>query len=475
MKSIRACLAMSVLIAALWSFAGCALLPERNSGLSLQTAIRQAVENMEQNLQHSNVVAVLNINSASEAVSAYIIEEMLVAIAASPQLTAVARLQLELVRQELGFQHSGDVSDETARAMGRMLGAQYVVTGDLVAVGGNYRLRIMAINVETAAINAASSVLIGAGDETLTFLASTTPPAAAIQPAVHTASQGAPQGVPQGGQRIISPAGIAAVRIPAGAFTMGSPANEAGRWGNEGPQRQVRISSGFWMGVYPVTQEEWIRVMGGNPSHFSNNPAAGETQGRRPVEGVSWYDALVFANRLSIMEGLSPAYRIAGSTNPDDWGPVPASRNAFWDAVEVVPGSAGWRLPTEAQWEYAARAGTAAAFSNAAENWENEASLGQIGWFSFNSGGMTREVGLRQPNAWGLHDMHGNVWEWVWDRFAAYPSQAQTDPAGAASGAFRVFRGGSWFYSAQFARSAFRVNVNPFFRQPNLGLRLVRP
>jgi len=290
------------------------------------------------------------------------------------------------------------------------------------------------------------------------------------------ATVGSIQAQPAPGQRMTSPTGIAAVRLPAGTFTMGSPANEIGRWDNEGPQRQVTISQGFWMGIYPVTQEQWTRVMGSNPSWYSDNPAAGETQGRRPVESISWYDAIVFANRLSIMEGLSPAYRIAGSTNPDHWGPVPTSWNAFWNAVEIVPGSNGWRLPTEAQWEYAARAGTTTAFSNGTQNWEDEWDVDNIAWTASNSGIMTREVGRRQPNDWGLHDMHGNVMEWVWDWLGTYPNLAQTDPAGPSSGVLRVARGGSSNHSALSARSADRsFQVVSFSRDLGLGVRLVRP
>ncbi|MCL1991575.1 MAG: formylglycine-generating enzyme family protein, partial [Spirochaetes bacterium] len=154
--------------------------------------------------------------------------------------------------------------------------------------------------------------------------------------------------------------GMKAVWIPAGSFLMGSPQYEIDRWENEGLQRLVTISEGFWMGAHPVTQQQWTQVMGENPVPG----IAALYAPNRPVVMVSWYDALVFANRLSLIEGLVPAYSINGSSNPDDWGPVPANRDAAWDAVQTVPGSTGWRLPTEAQWEYAARAGTVSAFSS---------------------------------------------------------------------------------------------------------------
>ncbi|MCL1992195.1 MAG: formylglycine-generating enzyme family protein [Spirochaetes bacterium] len=269
---------------------------------------------------------------------------------------------------------------------------------------------------------------------------------------------------------------VETVWIPPGAFTMGSPAGEKGRWDDEGAQRQVTISRGFWIGVCPVTQEQWEKVMGANPSYFSDSPAVGQAQGRRPVERVSWYEAIVFANRLSIMEGLHPVYSVKGKTDPGDWGAVPKNRDAAWDAVKIIEGYSGWRLPTEAQWEYAARAGTTAAFSDGSEDWEKDGdAIGKIAWLGFNSGDMTHEVGLKQANPWGLYDMHGNVWEWCWDWKAGYPAQAETDPAGATSGSIRVLRGGSVRVSAQVARSAYRSGGSSSGRVKSRGLRLARP
>jgi formylglycine-generating enzyme required for sulfatase activity len=199
-----------------------------------------------------------------------------------------------------------------------------------------------------------------------------------------------------------------------------------------------------------------------------------------PVYYVSWYDALVFCNKLSMVEDLSPAYRISGSTNPVDWGTVPTSSNATWNAVEIVTGSNGYRLPTEAQWEYAAKGGNGSPgnYTYAGSN-----TIDDVAWYwnnipsqtSGNSGYGTQPVGTKQPNGLGLYDMSGNVWEWCWDWYGSYSSGAQTDPTGAASGSLRVLRGGSWHISASIARSVGRGSDYPIYGVYSLGFRLVRP
>jgi formylglycine-generating enzyme required for sulfatase activity len=258
------------------------------------------------------------------------------------------------------------------------------------------------------------------------------------------------------------------VNINSGTFTMGSPSTETGSSSDERPQRQVTLSA-FSLGKYEITQAQYEKVMGTNPSNFTTGADAGETQSRRPVEQVSWYDALVFCNKLSILEGLSPVYRISGSTDPAAWGTVPTSNNATWNAAVMVAGSNGYRLPTEAQWEYACRAGTTTAYNTGATINNN------TGWYTANSGNKTHEVGKKPPNAWGLYDMHGNVGEWCWDWFGTYPSATQTDPVGASSGSYRVNRGGCWDDLAQYVRSAFRSYSTPSARGNVVGFRVLRP
>ena len=226
------------------------------------------------------------------------------------------------------------------------------------------------------------------------------------------------------------------------------------------------------MGIHEVTQEQFYAVMGYNPSLFYDNPADGEVQGRRPVENVNWYHAIAFANRLSIMQGLELVYYVSGvNWETLTFADVPTGWNATWNAVEANWDASGFRLPTEAQWEFSARAGTTTQWSFG----DTDADIDYYAWTNRNAGGMTREVGLLRPNAWGLYDMHGNMWEWIWDRWGTHPSAAQTDPTGAAAGDFRVIRGGSWNNTPAGARSANRNIGNPDLRFETIGFRVVRP
>ena len=221
---------------------------------------------------------------------------------------------------------------------------------------------------------------------------------------------------------------------------MGSPVSEPRRASNEGPLQQISISS-FYIGKFPVTQAEYIEIMEKNPSGFKGV--------NLPVEQVSWFDAVDFCNRLSIREGLDPAYEI--------------------DKTQVTwnPQANGYRLPTEAEWEYACRAGTQTPFNTGN-------SVTDSGWFIGNSENKTHPVGEKLPNQWGLYDMHGNVLEWCWDWLGAYTSEAKKDPQGALTGTMRVYRGGCWRFEAHQTRSAFRYGNYPHLRLNILGFRIAR-
>lgn len=231
------------------------------------------------------------------------------------------------------------------------------------------------------------------------------------------------------------PAGM--VFIPPGTFRMGSPEGEEGRYDCEGPQTAVTIRRGFWMGRHEVTQGEYAAVMGQNPSAFPGNP-------ERPVERVSWEEAVAYCATLTAQE------RQAG-------------RIAF---------NAEYRLPTEAEWEYACRAWTSTRFSFGEDLDDTEQS--KYAWFRGNSSGETHSVEQKLPNPWGLYDMHGNVWEWCGDWFAsALPGGIVVDPQGPTTGSDRVIRGGGWFRYTEICRSAYRDCFYPTDRNCDVGFRVV--
>ncbi len=227
------------------------------------------------------------------------------------------------------------------------------------------------------------------------------------------------------------------VVAPAGKFQMGSNSGLA----YEQPVHEVELSHDFWISKYEITQKQWLAVMDTNPSIFVGLDL--------PVANIDWKDAIVFCNRLSKMLGFDTCYSFYEG-------------NVFWDTI-----ANGFRLPTEAEWEYACRAGTTTEFAGNGNPLD-------MGWFDLNSGGKPHPPGRKNPNDWGIYDMHGNVWEWCWDWFEPfyYSNSPKTNPIGPPTGKTRVVRGGSWNKGTTFGRSSSRAF--PEDQKTNFGFRIVR-
>ena len=216
------------------------------------------------------------------------------------------------------------------------------------------------------------------------------------------------------------------VLIPAGTFQMGSNAG----FSDNKPVHQVTITKSFYMGKYEVTQAEYEKYC----SYGSSSPSSSYGDGDNyPAYYVSWYDALVYCNKRSMAEGLSPCYSISGNTDPSKWGTVPTSSDSTWNAVVCDWNANGYRLPTEAEWEYAARAGDDTVDSLTYSGTSDVNKLGDYAWYNDNSNSTTHEVGTKKANAFGLYDMSGNVYEWCWNWFTnSYDAETEggSDPTG---------------------------------------------
>jgi formylglycine-generating enzyme required for sulfatase activity len=239
----------------------------------------------------------------------------------------------------------------------------------------------------------------------------------------------------QSPKEIINSIEIKLVLIPNGTFMMGSPIEEEGRYDNE-VQHKVTISRDYYLGATEVTQGQYEKVMGTNPSKFQKQVILNKDSSMYPVEKVSWEDAVSFCKRLSELPDEKTAGRV-------------------------------YRVPTEAEWEYACRAESETSFHFGGSSKLSD----DFAWFG-NSNKQTHPVGQKKPNAWGLYDMHGNVFEWCGDWFNEYPKGAVSDPTGPKEGVLRVFRGGSWQFGAASGRSATRFYTGPLGRGDWIGFRV---
>jgi formylglycine-generating enzyme required for sulfatase activity len=326
---------------------------------------------------------------------------------------------IEKVMEEHQIERSGMTDPESIKVIGAAVNAQYVLSANVRKLGADNYFSASVLHIVEASQGQGAREKYRDVSDGLTLM----PKMAQVLTGI-------------GVQEV--PANM--ILVEGGTFQMGSANGD----NDERPVHTVTVK-GFYLGKYEVTQKEWIEIMGSNPSNWKGE--------NLPVENISWYEAVEYCNKRSQKEGLSPAYRGSG------------------DSVVCDFNASGYRLPTEAEWEYAAKGGNKNYLSY---EYSGGNGVDRVAWYEGNSGKRTRPVGTKQANDLGLHDMSGNVWEWCWDWYGSYGGGSQTDPVGAPSGTYRVFRGGNLASTAGYLRSASRGGNTPSSRGGNLGFRLVR-
>lgn len=341
------------------------------------------------------------------------------AVSNAPGYEAYDRVAFDVIMEELNFQHSGAVNDSEIRELGQMAGVQYVLVTEASTGQGSFHVIAKLLDIETGNM------------KTLDKLCKDTPSAikaACDRLGVQLIGEESNNGDFNSDAITISVRDVSfeMVKVEGGNFTMGCTFEQSGACeSNETPNHLVVISKDYYIGKYEVTQGLWEAVMGNNPSNFKDP--------EKPVESVTWNECQEFCTELSRLTG----------------------RN--------------FRLPTEAEWEFAARGGrktTSAKFSGSS-------SAANVAWYEANSNGQTHPVGKLQSNELGIYDMSGNVGEWCQDHYDTYSSKTQVDPKGPSSGHYRVIRGGSCGITASYCRVTKRVQYSPNSRSKFYGLRVV--
>lgn len=418
----------------------------------LPTLAANLVRNTKKNYSNVPTLAILPFDGVDENNADVLAQLLSIELANSGKYVVVTRTTtIKNVMKEHDFQRDGLTDENSISKLGEATNADYVLSGSVLSVGSDNYINVQIIDVLTFVQKDGDHVEYKTIEEGIELISDLSYELTGVRNN-------------RGAEIVIGL--IETVLVKAGSFQMGSNDGHD----NEAPVHKVTLTKDYYMGIHEVTQKQWYEVMGTNPSYF------GSTEGweNLPVERVTWYDAVEFCNALSKKEGLEPYYTI-NKTKTD------ANNSSEYDDIKwTVTISAargakkGYRLPTEAEWEYAARGGN---MGDHNLEYAGSNSIGEVAWYSDNSDDKTQEVGTKQANDLGLYDMSGNVWEWCWDWYASYPSEFSQDPTGATGGTYHVLRGGCWRNTRAFGycRVAHRLlGSAPTFRYDGVGFRVVR-